>query len=281
MIITDASKETILRKLGLFSSKGLTNAAIVVFGKNPEKFFPNITLKCGRFKGLTEEFADIKDMDGNLFQLLDGVLEFFKNYLSVRATIKEFRREEKWEIPLEALREAILNALIHRDYRPNSFVYVRIYDDLIDISNPGKLPEDIKIKDLYQKHKSEQRNPLIANVFFLTGYIDAWGKGILNMIKLLKENNLSLPKFEESQGTFWTEFKREYTTKKFGESSEKSSEKIISLIKENKYINAKQMAEIIGISQRAIEKQLSILKNKKALKRIGPDKGGYWEVVEK
>ncbi|MBI5064929.1 putative DNA binding domain-containing protein [Candidatus Woesearchaeota archaeon] len=282
MIITDTSKKTILRKLGLFFSEGLTNAAVVVFGKNSDRFFPNITLKCGRFKGTTEEFADIRDFNGNLFQLLEGALSFFKDHLHVRARIEEFRRKESWEIPIEALREAVLNALIHRDYRKNSFVCLKIHDESITISNPGKLPAEIKIKDLYKEHDSELRNPLIAKIFFLTGYIDTWGKGTINIINLLKENKLSLPTFEENQGNFKIKFKREYFSEraeeKFGEGSERSSEKIIALIKENKHINARQMARIIGISQRAVEKQLAILKDKKIIKRIGPDKGGYWQV---
>lgn len=282
MIITDKNKEVILKKLGLLTNKGLTNAAIVVFGKNPSQFFPQTSLKCGRFKGLTKEFEDINDFNGNLFQLLEGALSFLKTHLHVRAKIEEFRRKETWEIPIEALREAVLNALIHRDYGQNSFVYIKIYDDSITITNPGKLPAELTIKDLYKEHTSELRNPFIAKVFFLTGYIDTWGKGILNIINLQKENKLSLPTFEEDKGTFKIKFKREYVpekvTDRVTDEVTDNQRKILEEINKNKFITTRELSLIIGISKRKIIDNTNKLKEKELLKRVGKEKGGYWEV---
>ncbi len=286
MNIDDKNKSLILQKLELITEKGgLTNAGILVFGKDPERFFPTITLRCGRFKGSSQQFIDMKDFNGNLFQMLDGAMKFFQEHLQIRAKIKGLLRVETWEIPLEALREAMLNALIHRDYRENSFIYIRIQDDSLEISNPGYLPEELKINDLYKKHASKLRNPLIAKIFYLTGYIDTWGQGILNIIKLLKENNLSLPTFDQKQGAFSIKFKREIALEEVGEKvREKVGEnekKILELIKQNNFITYQELMKKIGISEKSIYKNIEKLKQKRLLKRIGSDKGGHWEIIKK
>jgi len=140
----------LLKKLELIKDGGLTNAAVLVFGSEPSMFFPNVTLKCGRFKDMKKrEFIDIKDYNGNLFDNLEGAMVFLKNHLRTGAKINGLLREERWEIPLDALRESMLNALIHRDYSANSFVYVKFYDGSIVIANPGMLPKDLSVEVLY------------------------------------------------------------------------------------------------------------------------------------
>ena len=165
----------VLKKLELIKESKITNAALLVFGKEPTMFFPNITIKCGRFKNeKKKEFIDMKDYNGNLFDNLEDSMLFLQNHLRIGARINGLLREEKWEIPLDALRESMLNAIIHRDYSVNSFVYIKFYDEKIVIANPGGLPEELSIDDLYREHESRLRNPLIANVFYMAGFIDAW-----------------------------------------------------------------------------------------------------------
>jgi len=189
-------KETILRKLKLISGQKITNAGVLLFGKQPTRFFDNVLVRCGRFKGVVkEQFLDMKDLDGNLFQNLEKAIAFLQEHLQLQATIKGLHREEKWEIPLEALREAVINALIHRDYSNQGFVYIKVYDEQIIIANPGKLPEDLTIADLYKEHESKLRNPLLAQVFYYTDFIDIWGRGILNILRLLNEEGLPKPAF--------------------------------------------------------------------------------------
>ena len=170
--ISNESKEKILKNLNLINDNQLTNAAIILFGRNPSKFFNNAVVKCGRFRGVTkEEFIDMKDFEGNLFDCLDKSISFFKEHLRLSAKIEGLYRKEKWEIPIEALREAVINALIHRDYFSAGFAYIKIYDSDIVIANPGKLPDKIKIRDLYKEHESLPNNPLIARAFYYTGCI--------------------------------------------------------------------------------------------------------------
>lgn len=187
-----------------------TNAAVLLFCKEPSGFFDNAMVRCGRFKGVAkQEFIDMKDFNGDLFDNLEKSISFFQDHLRLGAKIKGLLREEKWEIPIEALREAIINSLIHRDYFDNSFVYIKMYDASIVIANPGKLPETLKIADLYKEHESTLKNPLLAKVFYYAGFIDSWGRGILNIIELLEDNGLDKPRFEQSGGSFRIIFKRE------------------------------------------------------------------------
>ncbi|MBI5066003.1 putative DNA binding domain-containing protein [Candidatus Woesearchaeota archaeon] len=268
----------ILRKLELFTSKGLTNAAIILFGKKPLHFFINSQLRCGRFKDVAkEEFIDLKDFEGNLFEQLEKAIAFIKNHLELRAKIREFKRVETWEIPLTALRESIINALIHRNYWDNGEVYIKIYDNEVVIANPGKLPEELSISKLYKEHESVPTNPLLANVFYYADFIDRWGRGIINIINALKEEKLPSPKFEESGGYFRIRFKR-VKWKGSQKSSQKSSQKIIELIKEKPSTTIEELSNTLAISDRAVKKQLAKLKEEGIIKRVGPDKGGYWEV---
>ncbi len=201
--IENESKGTILKKLNLLKDGKLTNAAVLLFAKNPEMFLGNITVRCGRFKGVEkEEFLDMKDFNGNLFDDLDNIINFIKEHLNLKAKIRGMRRIESWELPLEVLRESVINALIHRDYAKPGYIYVKIYDDTITVSNPGKLPEELSIEDLFREHESIPKNILLADTFYFAGYIDTWGRGILNIIKTLEESNMDKPSFEQSGGYY-------------------------------------------------------------------------------
>ncbi len=105
----------------------------------------------------------------------------------------------------------MLNAIIHRDYSVNSFVYIKFYDKKIVIANPGRLPEELSIDDLYREHESRLRNPLTANIFYMAGFIDAWGRGILNILELMGKEELENPESEESRDSFRIIFNRQVT----------------------------------------------------------------------
>jgi len=284
--IKNESKELILKKLNLISENHITNAGILLFGKDPAKFFDTAMVKCGRFKGVEkQEFLDMKDFSGNLFDMVDKSIGFFQEHLRIQAKIKGLLREETWEIPLEALREAVINALIHRDYSDSSFIYIKIYDSQIVIANPGVLPSTLSIKDLYKEHESKLRNPLIARVFYYAGLIDAWGQGILNIINMLQANGLEKPTFEESGGSFRIVFRRVTTNQnelaeKLVERLVESQKKILNLVQQNPHISKKELSLKVGISTTAIDKHIKKLKEMGFLRRIGPDKGGHWEVLK-
>ena len=282
--IQNENKKLILKKLNLISGDKITNAGIILFGKNPSKFFDNNMIKCGRFKGVTkEEFIDMKDYNGNLFDNLENTISFFKEHLRIFAKIKGLLREEKWEIPLNALREAIINALIHRNYFDNSFIYIKIYDSKIVIANPGQLLEPLKIKDLYKEHESKLRNPLLAKVFYYAGFIDSWGRGSLNIINALTDEGLEKPLFEESGGSFRAIFKRSVRVNEgvnVGKNVGKNvrHEMILKKVKKGVF-NLRIFAKEIGASNKTIERDVKELEDK--IEFVGSKKTGHWEIIKK
>ncbi len=278
----------LLKKLELIRDNKLTNAALLLFGKEPFNFFPNITVKCGRFKDeKKKEFIDMKDYNGNLFDNLENSMLFLKNHLKISAKISGLLREEKWEIPLDALRESMLNALIHRDYCQNSFVYIKFYDEKIVIANPGKLPRELSISDLYREHESRLRNPIIANVFYMAGFIDAWGRGILDILELMDKENLDRPDFEESGNSFRIIFNRHITPqaepdvgKNVGKNVGREERKkvILDRIKKNIRFTYVSLAEELNVSEKTIERDIKKLKEEGKIRFVGSKRNGIWKM---
>jgi ATP-dependent DNA helicase RecG len=192
-----------LEKLELLREGKLTNAAILLFGKNPQRFFVQSETRCARFKGTKPlEFIDMKVFGGNIIDQREDALEFVKEHIKLHAEIKGTEREEKWEYPIEAIREAITNAICHRDYETASNVQIRIFDDRIEIWGCGLLPEPLTPEDLKREHKSILRNPQIGKSFFLIKFIEQWGTGTNRMIEQCLGHGLPEPLFEEVVGDF-------------------------------------------------------------------------------
>jgi len=191
----------VLNRLDLIRNEKLTNAAILLFGLNPQKFILQAKTQCAKFKGTdTNEFDDMHDFDGSIIDQRDDAVRFAEKYIKRSAKIVGIERVEKFEYPIEAIREAITNALCHRDYRINSNVQLRIFDDRIEIWGCGPLPEPLTVEDLKIKHKSIRRNPLIAECFFNIGFIERWGTGTQRIIKSCVEQGLPEPLFEIKSG---------------------------------------------------------------------------------
>ncbi len=166
-----------LTNLRLLRDGVVTKAAVMLFGKHPEHVATSGQVHIGHFKnGVT---LDDRLITGNLWQQLDGVLEAFRSYLALRSEVKStamtvegIQRRETWEYPLDALREATINALIHRDYTALGDIQIRVEEDRVDFWNPGPLPEGITLADLLkERHSSQPRNPLLARMFFFAELI--------------------------------------------------------------------------------------------------------------
>ncbi|NPA73218.1 MAG: ATP-dependent DNA helicase, partial [Epsilonproteobacteria bacterium] len=169
-----------------------TNALAIIFGE-----FDNTGVKCARFKGTTKEiFIDKKEYNGNLFENLDNTIKFLQNHLNLSAEVKGLQLKEELEIPLLALREALLNAIIHRDYVRNSDIKVAIYDDLVEIVSPGNFPNGLSLDDV-MSGRSELRNKIVANLFRELKYIESWGSGIEKIANLCKESGVKFELKEE------------------------------------------------------------------------------------
>lgn len=167
--------ESILDKLGLLEDGKITNAALLLFGKEPQKYYIQAKVGIGRFKDPVT-IIDDKDIGGTLFTQVEEAMKIIMSHIGVRYEFEGgLRRKEIWDYPLDALREAIINTLIHRDYTDPSNVQIKIFDDFIWIWNPGKLPEGISLEDLKKEmHPSKLRNPKIAQVFYYAGLVERW-----------------------------------------------------------------------------------------------------------
>ena len=192
----------LLEKLRLSENGELKRAAIVLFGKDPGKFYPNTFIKIGRF-GKSD--ADIKFQvveDGNLIALLPAVLnQLNRKFLTSPIDFEGMHRIEKGEYPVAAIREMLLNSLVHRSYM-GAPIQIRVYDDKISVWNEGFLPEGLTLDALKRLHSSRPRNPIIADVCFKGGYIDAWGRGTIKILDTCKDAELPEPEMKERDGGF-------------------------------------------------------------------------------
>ncbi|MBU0567100.1 putative DNA binding domain-containing protein [bacterium] len=206
------SRNIILGKLGLLTQDKLNFAGLMAFGKEIQRHFPDTIVKCALFEGIdkTGRILDHIEIKDNIFNQIDYAENFILRNIRKSAWInpQTARREEQYELPYLAIREAVANAVAHRDYRMPSHIDVAIFDDRVEVWSPGGLPLGIEMKDLFKKHISVLRNPAIAEVLFLAGYIERWGTGIDKMNGLMQEYELPIPEYEEISGSFVVVFRR-------------------------------------------------------------------------
>ncbi|MFQ5796906.1 MAG: ATP-binding protein, partial [Candidatus Bipolaricaulia bacterium] len=168
----DEDDAAVLEKLGLLEDGQLLRAAVLLFGKQPQRFYPSALVKIGRFRSETL-IVDDREVYGTLFDQVDGMMGYFREHLETRFEFRgEPAREVIWEYPLEALREAITNAVCRRDYLDTGHTQVRWYDERVVFLNPGGLPAPLRLEDLKHEHRSVPRNHKIAEMFFYVGLIE-------------------------------------------------------------------------------------------------------------
>jgi len=277
------SPETVLKKLELISDKKMTNSAILLFGKNPQKYFINHCVRIGRFKTETI-IIDDKWVKGNLFNQLEETINIIKQLISVRYEIKDIQREDIWDYPLPAIREALINALIHRDYTDiANFTLIKIYDDHIWFSNPGGLPEGITVEELKKPHKSYVRNPLIAKLFYLSGLIEHYGSGTVRMIQCMRDAGLPEPEYKEEMGGFSVYFYKDIYTeenlRKMGLNERQI--KAIRYVKEKEKITNKEYQKINMVSKPTATSELTRLVGMNLLEQQGVTGKGTFYTLKK
>lgn len=192
----------ILEKFGLLVNGVLNNAAVVLFANQELIEYPQCLLRLARFKGSDKMvFIDNQRIQGNLFKLLDAAMAFIFKHLSLSGITEGLEREEHLSIPYKAIREGVINALCHRQFQsPGGSVGIAIYDDRVEIENPGVFPRDWDIEKMKSEHCSEPRNPLIANVLYKRKLLENWGRGISLMTEECQKANLMEPEFKLSNG---------------------------------------------------------------------------------
>ncbi|HJH25952.1 MAG TPA: hypothetical protein C5S37_04075, partial [Methanophagales archaeon] len=240
----------LLERLELAKNDELTNAAVLLFAKNPQKFFLQAETRCAKFKGTkpVKPFIDMKVFGGNIFDQVDKSLNFVLDHISmaVRLVPGQAAREEKYEYPPDAVREAIINAICHRDYSLPSNMQIRVFDDRIEVWGCGPLPEPLTPEDLKKKHRSIPRNPVIAKCFFLIKYIEQWGTGTNDMIAACINWSLPEPEFELVTGDLVVTFRKDIFTEDYLKNLGLNERQIkaVDYLKMNKTLTSKKYAEL-------------------------------------
>ena len=277
MGINSKNIKQLFQNLKLLTREGeLTRAAILLFGKEPTRFFSYATFKIGRFRGTDPTDLIIQDkVEGNLFTMFEQVIDFLKSkYLLSPISYQGMQRVETLEIPDRAIREAILNAVIHKDYTSPSAISLRVYDPTISIWNDGEL-ENLTIEDLSKEHDSYQRNPLIADIFYRAGDIEAWGRGTLTIIEQTVKSGLPKPTFQSRQGGLEVIFQRNpMRLSDNGEIIQSSQiserqQKAIEYIRQRGTISNKIYQEINNVSKPTATRDLQNLVSLKMIEMTG------------
>ncbi|WP_420001505.1 ATP-binding protein [Acinetobacter sp. LF10] len=262
--------------------------------------YEHVMTQCARFKGTNMSvFLDRKEYTGDLFAQIEQAEIFIKNHLSLRAEIRGLKRYDYLEIPENAIREALVNAYVHRDY--SNFgrnIKVAVYDDLVNIVSPGGLPNGLTEADLLQG-RSEIRNRVLARVFRELGYIEHWGSGLQRIKQMCEAESLLTPEFVETGDFFDVKLYRPVIDLEGGaiggaidhssgviddlggaievsQLTERQQE-ILVLIQRNPKVSYRSLAEQLGINQSALQKHLNHLKDAGWLERIGGTRG-YWAI---
>ena len=198
-----AAIEAVFTHLNLIQDNRITNAAILLFGKEPQRFFINSEVRCAHFHGTIVEkpIPSYKVFKGDVFELVDQAEDFILSKLdySVGTRSSDTSIPGKYEIPKEIVSEAIVNAIAHRDYTQNGSVQIMLFRDRLEILNPGALPLGWSVEKLKKPHASVPFNPLLAEPMYLKGYIERMGTGTADMLRIAKENNLQEPVFEQNE----------------------------------------------------------------------------------
>ncbi|QAR32759.1 transcriptional regulator [Geovibrio thiophilus] len=279
--IPDAKNLSVLElldKLNLTKNGRLKRAAIILFGKNPEKFYRHTYVKVGRFVGgeISPKFHEI--IEGNIISLQKRVFEIIETKFIIKnISFEGVNRIETPEYPFPALREAILNALIHRDYMGN-MTQIKIYDDRLQIWNDGSLVEGLTVEMLKQNHPSRPRNRLIADACLKGGYIEAWGTGIPKIIDTCKSASLPEPEICEAFGGFQiTIFKDRYneaSLKKIGLNERQI--KAVLYVKENGSITNSEYQKLNDVGKTTATEELGNLSDKDLLFHSGTGRGSNY-----
>lgn len=294
--ILEDDPRRILENLNLLEGGSLRRAAVLLFHENPERFVPGAYVKIGFFRSDADLIYQ-DEVHGNLFEQAHKTLDLLlTKYMKAYIHYEGITRVERFLFPPEALRELLLNALVHRDYGSGVPIQIRVYEDQLRIWNDAQLPAGVTVEQLLASLASKPHNPLIAGAFFRTGDIESWGRGIEKVRTACAENNTDFPRFHFEPTGLMVMFKSQLPVESFtGLSSGsglkeglvdglvdglvESQQMILMLAAQSPGISKREMAQKIGISTTAVDKNIETLKEKGLLRRIGSARSGSWQVV--
>ncbi len=302
---------SLLEKLGLRDGKYLKRAAVLLFHPVPESLITGAYTKIGFFRTNSElRYQD--EINGDLFTQVEKTIDvLFSKYLKAHIAYRGIQRIESFPIPEDALREAVLNALIHKNYASGAPVQISVYADKLLIWNSGMLPPDWDIEKMMSKHASEPYNPDVANAFFRAGLIESWGQGIERILDACHKAGTPEPMIRVEATGLWVEFsfpiyeeieketnlENRKTTQETPETTQETPEttqetpettqetpettknEILTLISSNPLITRREIAEVIGLTSDGVKYHLRNLRSAGIIRHVGPTKAGRWEIL--
>jgi len=274
-VLTD-SNEHLIENLQLRENEFLKRAAVLLFHPNPENFVTGAYIKIGFFESDSELIYQ-DEIHGNLFEQVEKTIDLlFTKYIKAIISYEGIHRIETYEYPKEALREALLNAIAHKDYSSGIPIQISVYKDKIMFWNDGQLPENWTVENLIKKHSSKPYNPDIANAFFRIGYIESWGRGTIKIIEKCKEAGLPIPKYYYEASDFWLEFRKDIYNEEYLQSLNLNNRQINAVLftKENGKITNGEYQEINGTSNRTATRDLKELVGKDIFESSGSKGAG-------
>ena len=298
--ILDESDEGIIERLQLREADFLKRAAVMLFHPTPDRFVMEAYVKIGYFRGSELLYQDI--VEGDLFTQVNRTMDLlYTKYTRALISYDGVYRVETFPVPREAMREAVINAIIHRDYASPTTIQIRVYDDRISIWNAVQLPPEWDAGQLTGEFSSKPYNPRIAYAFFRAGMIEAWGRGIRRIVDICKEAGNPTPKWElEPSGDgLWLRFpfsaayqaadsaSTPKATPKTNQmptqetTQETTQERILALLEAEPELTQRMLAERVGLTPDGVKYHLTKLRAAGAIRHVGSTKAGRWEVLKK
>lgn len=290
--------DALLENLHLCEGEFFKRATTLLFSDTPERFVAGAYIKIGYFFS-DDDLRYQDEMHGNLFKQAESAIDLlFTKYLKAHISYRGIHRREKFLFPYAAVREALLNAIVHKDYGSGIPIQISVYDDRIVLWNPGHLPQDWTIERLLGKHPSAPYNPLIAGAFFRAGYIESWGRGIEKIRLECGEHGIDPPDYDNSMSGLMVTFRanpallpvspiirdgqgtvEQIQVETLVETRAKTPDRIIEILRTHPSLTLAEVATQIGKSVSTVERASKKLTEEGRLRRVGPRKGGRWDVL--
>lgn len=285
--LLNESKEVLMEKLHLTNGDYLTNASMLLFCKDPDKYQLGSYIKIGYFESNSELIYQ-DEIHGSILEQVDKAIEliYFK-YMRAKITYEGIYRRERYFVPEAALREALLNAICHKQYESRIPIQVSVYDDRLYVANAGSLPENWTLENLMGKHASLPYNPNIAHIFYLAGFIESWGRGVEKICDSLKADNLPMPEYTVHPGDIMVKFTgledrivrmNHKVNDRVNVQVNNRERTLLNHLAQDPGYTVTQLAEMMRVSRKTIAGYLKALKEKGAIERIGTTRTGYWKI---
>ena len=305
----DVEDAELLQALLLTEGDYLLNAAVLLFHQSPEKWRLGCNVKIGYF----ENAADLVYQDeigGSILMIPDRVMDtIYTKYFKGLIHYEGIQRVDRYPMPRAALREAVLNAVVHKTYEAMNPIQIKVFNDKVYIFNDARLPAGITEKDLQEAHKSTPYNPLIANAFFRSGQIEAWGRGIEKIKTACAEDGLPEPEFRITTTDFMVCFHIRDNNKAIAERStangknivpsgtingtingtlngtingtikpDENTTRLLEFLSDNPAVTYDELSKLLGIPRRTVSREMKKLQEDGKIKREGARKNGSWIV---